>query len=153
MATKTEIEISRDRISEARADLGAIENFREHAEKIVGFWFDVIVGWKYPQGQKRHGGRLWRKRMDEQITMELADLNTYWPTMLAQLDEIDKLHADAHIEISAAMKTIEGIVDGPLTVFELPPALTALRVARSHLQAAIYIRECGNRDGDMETEL
>ena len=133
--------------------MGAISHFREHASQIVEFWRDVIERWKYPQGQSRHGGRLWRKRMDEQITMELSDLCTYWPTMLRQLDEIDTLHADVHIELSAAMKTIEGIVDGPLTVAALPPALTALRVARLSLQSAIYIRETGNRDGELEEEL
>jgi hypothetical protein len=152
MATKTELEVSREEIGKARRAMGAISHFRDHASQLVEFWRDVIERWKYPQGQARHGGRLWRKRMDEQITMELSDLCTYWPTMLRQLDEIDALHTEAHTEITKAMSKLDAL-DGRADMSTIADVQLAVRTARRAIQLAINVREYGNIDGEVEEEL
>ena len=151
MATKTELEISRDKISIARRSIGPIENATEHASRIVLFWRNVIERWKYPQGQARHGGRLWRKRMDEQITMELSDLCTYWPTMLQQLDEIDELHVRAHTDVTKALTKLDGF-DGRADLGDLAEIRSWIVGARFAIQKAINIRDAGNVEGKTEEE-
>lgn len=152
MATKTELEISRDKVSVARRSIGAITTAAEHASRIVLFWRDVIERWKYPQGQARHGGRLWRKRMDEQITMELSDLCTYWPTMLKQLDEIDELHVLAHTRLTKVLSMLDGF-DGRADMGAIVEARALLAATRHTLQTAMNIREYGNAEGESEQEL
>lgn len=151
MATKTELEISRDRITIARESIGVIFGAKDHAERIINFWSEVIERWKYPQGQARHGGRLWRKRMDEQITMELSDLCTYWPTMLQQLDEIDELHVRAHTDVTKALTKLDGF-DGRADLGDLAEIRSWIVGARFAIQKAMNVRDTGNAQGKTEEE-
>ena len=46
------------------------------------------VRMKYEDGQKEHGGDLWKKPLRREIEFELLDLICYWQTMDTQLEVI-----------------------------------------------------------------
>ena len=45
-----------------------------------------IIAEKYKAGQEKHGGRLWRRRIIEEIENEIADLVIYWLTLKYQIE-------------------------------------------------------------------
>jgi hypothetical protein len=69
------------------------KTWRDHLTFILNFWKEKTPP-KYTHGVHEHGGDLWKKNLGPEITGELTDLITYWPTYLAQVDRLVKaIHA------------------------------------------------------------
>lgn len=59
----------------------------EHRDKIA-LDFAALVRKKYDQGQKEHGGELWRKPVLFFMVEEVVDMAVYMMTILEQVDQI-----------------------------------------------------------------
>jgi hypothetical protein len=119
------------------------KNAKEHSDAIIA-QVTADIEHKYVAGQLEHGGKLWRKRLDNHERDELLDLIVYHYTRREQMSKLREiLYAAYWCNISSDSVGNEALYKGKKGNLAVDLALTE----------ALNLLEVGNEEGLRETEM